>query len=99
MHPSGGFGIVFNFGDQVCLDAQPIAAPVFLDGANTKSRRMVFLGHVEMMGVRFHEGGAFPFLGMPMIELQNEPGLLEAPISASLMELYSRLHSTASLPT
>jgi AraC-like DNA-binding protein len=94
MHPSGGFGIVFNFGDQVYLDTLPITTPVFLDGANTRSRRVGFLGHVEMLGIRFHEGGAFPFLGMPLIELQDEPDMVEPRISASLLDLYDRLRAT-----
>ena len=58
MHPRGGFGLVFNFGDALFLDGQVVADPLFLDGATTISRKMGFLGRVELMGVRFEEGGA-----------------------------------------
>jgi hypothetical protein len=58
MHPTGGFGIVFNFGDPLSLDAQPLATPVFLDGTNTVSRRLSFVGQVDVMGIQFHAGGA-----------------------------------------
>ncbi len=67
MRPLGRFGIGFNFGSQLRLDAQAITEPIFLDGVNTISRKMGFLGHVDLLGVSFHEGGAFPFLGIPLI--------------------------------
>lgn len=97
MHPTGGFGIVFNFGDQLRLDAQPLAAPVFLDGTNTVSRRLGFLGHIELMGIRFHEGGAFPFFGIPLIEFQDELNVLEGLKNAALLRLHSRLYEAKSL--
>src|SRR5262249_32125388 len=71
MHPLGGFGIVFNLGDPVSLDGQPLTEPVFLDGVNTVSRKMSFLGHVELLGISFHVGEAYPFLGIPLAELCN----------------------------
>lgn len=97
MHPQGGFGLAFNFGDVVSLDAQPIIAPVFLDGANTISRKLGFLGHVELLGVRFHEGGAYPFLGIPLNELRNELGVLEAMNRLELLRLHTQLYEAPSL--
>ena len=97
MHPRGGFGIVFNFGDKLQLDAQAIADPVLLDGANTVSRRLGFLGHVELMGIRFHEGGAYPFLGVPLADLQNETALLEALDRPGLLRLHARLYEAQAL--
>ncbi len=98
MHPGGGFGIVFNFGDKLWLDAQPVTEPVFLDGTNTVSRRLGFLGHVEVMGIRFFEGGAYPFLGIPLHELRNELILLDALDRPGLLRLQARLHEAPSLP-
>jgi AraC-like DNA-binding protein len=98
MHPRGGFGIVFNFREKLRLDAQAVAEPIFLDGANTVSRKMGFLGHVELMGIRFHEGGAYPFLGVPLIELQNEITLLDALDRPGLLRLQARLNEAESLP-
>lgn len=98
MHPLGRFGIGFNFGDSLRLDAQAITEPLFLDGVNTISRRMSFLGHVELMGVSFHEGGAFPFLGIPLIELQNAISLLDALGRPDLLRLHAQLQEAKSLP-
>jgi len=98
MHPQGGFGIVFNFGDTLRLDAQVVAEPIFLDGANSVSRRLGFLGQVELMGVRFYEGGAYPFLGVPLNELRNELTLLDALDRPGLLRLHARLQEAASLP-
>ena len=97
MHPRGGFGIVFNFGDSLRLDAQAVAEPVFLDGANTVSRKLGLLGHVDLMGVRFHEGGAYPFLGVPLVELRNEISFLDALDRPNLLQLHARLQEAKSL--
>ena len=98
MNPRGGYGIVFNFGNAVQLGTQNISDPVFLDGANTVSRAMGFFGAVDLLGIRFYEGGAFPFIGIPLIELQNEINLLDALDRPSLLVLHARLQETASLP-
>lgn len=98
MHPRGGFGMVFNFGDPLRWEAQAIAEPIFLDGANTLSRRLGFLGRVELMGVRFHEGGAYPFLGVPLNELRNKTTLLDALAGPDLLRLQARLYEAKSLP-
>lgn len=97
MHPRGGFGIVFNFGDTVRLDAEPIAEPVFMDGTITVSRKLGFFGQVELMGVSFHEGGAYPFIGVPLHELRNETTLLDVMHRPALLELYARMQETASI--
>ena len=89
MHPMGGFGLVFNLGDALELDATPPDEPVFLDGATTVSRRMGFQGRVEVIGVAFRAGGAYPFLG-PLGELRNEvsPDTVQEP---GLSSLHGRL--------
>jgi AraC-like DNA-binding protein len=97
MHPLGRFGIGFNFGDPLLLDSQPLVEPVFLDGTNTISRKMSFLGQVELFGVSFHEGSAFSILGIPLIELQNSTSLLEVLNRTDLLNLYTRLREAKSL--
>jgi AraC-like DNA-binding protein len=91
MHGLGGFGIVFNFGDAVWLNHQPIHEPVFLDGANSQSRRMGFVGRVELLGIRFREGSAYPFLGIPLSEANNQTALIELLGEAIIMPLYEIL--------
>src|SRR5579871_3092500 len=97
MHPRGGYGMVFNFGGDLRLNMQPISDPMFLDGSNTVSRTMGFHGAVDLLGVSFRAGGAFPFLAIPLAELQNATTLLDALDSPSLMPLYARLHETTTL--
>jgi AraC-like DNA-binding protein len=97
MNPRGGYGIVFNFGDVVQLGEQTISDPVFLDGTNTISRAMRFFGRVDMLGIRFHEGRAFPFLGIPLVELRNEINLLDALNRHNLLSLHAQIHETAAL--
>ncbi len=97
MHPTGGYGIVFNFGDALQLDHMTVSDPIFLDGANTISRKAGFSGQVDLLGIRFREGGAFPILGMPLSELRNELGLLDALDRARLLQLHAQLHAAQSL--
>jgi len=97
MHPRGGYGIAFNFGDTLRLDTQPIREPVFLDGTNTVSRKMGFQGAVEVLGVNFHVGEAFPFLAVPLVELRDEITLLDTLDTPSLMVLYGRLYEAKAL--
>jgi AraC-like DNA-binding protein len=98
MNPRGGYAMVFNLGDSLTLDAHPVRDAVFLDGANTVSRKMGFAGQVELIGVRFHEGGAFPFLGLPLSELRDGTGLLDALSASPLSALHGHLHAAQTLP-
>lgn len=98
MHPHGRYGIVFNFGDALSLDGQVVHEPVFLDGVNTLSRKMGFLGKVELMGISFQEGGAYPILGIPLYELRDEITLLDVLNRPELLRLHARLQEVNSLP-
>ena len=91
MHPGGGFSLVFNLGDALELDGQQQQAPVFLDGANTISRRMGFFGHVQIAGIQFRTGGAYPFLDISLTELQNQTDALSALDYQSLLRLHAQL--------
>lgn len=97
MHPRGGFGMAFNLGDRLRLDGQSLTAPIFLDGATTVSRRMGFWGRVEVIGISFRPGGAYPFLAVPLAELRNEIALLDALDQAEMLRLHERLSETESL--
>lgn len=97
MHPRGGFGLAFNFGDALSLDAQPITEAVFLDGATTISRQMGFTGRVALLGVSFRVGGAYPFFGMPLAELTNETAALDALHHADLLQLSERMAEADSM--
>jgi hypothetical protein len=96
LHPQGGFGIVFNFGDPISVDTQTVKAGVFLDGVNTVSRRLGFAGRVEQLGIRFHEGGAYPFLGIPLSEVRNEINLEGRLNEENLLRLHARAYEESS---
>jgi AraC-like DNA-binding protein len=98
MHPGGGFGIAFNLGTNLSLDAQPLTELVFLDGATTVSRKMSFSGTVDMIGISFYAGEAFPFLGIPLAELINETALLDILDRPALLALHGRLYEAKTLP-
>lgn len=102
MHPRGRYGIVFNLGGSdetgLTLDAQPLAEPVFLDGVTSISRRMGFAGKVDLIGVSFNEGRAYPFLAIPLGELRDAVGLLDALDRTTLLRLHNQLAETPALP-
>jgi len=98
MHPHGRYGIVFNFGDTLYLDGQAVHEPVFLDGVNTISRRMGFFGKVELMGISFQEGGAYPLLGVPLHEVRNAITLLDVLHCPELLRLHARLQEAETFP-
>jgi AraC-like DNA-binding protein len=95
MHPRGGFGVVFNFGDPLWVEGAPLLDPVFLDGANTVSRRIGLTGHLDLLGIRFAEGGAYPFLAIPLHELRDQYALLDILDRAELVRLHTRLQMDA----
>jgi AraC-like DNA-binding protein len=91
MHPQGGYGIVFNLGAVPFLDNEALNEPVFLDGANNQSRKMAFIGNVSLLGIRFKVGGAYPFLGIPLVELSNQTALVNSLGEAAVMPLYEAM--------
>jgi AraC-like DNA-binding protein len=92
MHALGGFGLVFNFGDAVTLNQQSIHEPVFLDGANSQSRRMGFSGSVSLLGIRFREASAYPFIGIPLAEVNNQTALMDVLGEDAVLPLYESLY-------
>jgi len=90
MNPTGGYGISFNFGNKLLVDDQNLNESVFLDGANTISRKVGFVGQVELLGIRFREGSAYPFLGIPLNELRNETAFLTTD-KIKLLSLHAQL--------
>lgn len=73
LHPNGGLGTIFNFGDEFFLDDEPIALASVLDGTNSFSRRLNFKGDVYAIGIRFKPSGAYPFFRMPIYEIVDNP--------------------------
>ncbi len=97
IHPNGGFGLVFNLGDDFWVDEKKVAGAVFLDGSNTVSRRLRFAGQVLALGIRFRPGKAHPFLRIPLHHLQNEVLLLADVDQRDLENLAEKLYEAPTL--
>jgi AraC-like DNA-binding protein len=97
MHALGGFGVVFNMGDNVRLNQQLVTDAVFLDGANSQSHRMGFEGRVSLLGIRFRVGAAYPFLGIPLVEMVNQTSLLDWLGAGQILPVYERIANSVSL--
>lgn len=61
LHPDGGDGIVFNFGDPVRTDGALRRQGVAAGSRPLAPTTMYFEGEVRLAGVRFRPGGAFAF--------------------------------------
>lgn len=93
LYPEGGVGIIFNAGDPILVDGTAVTAPAFLDATNSLRTRLGFQGRLALAGIRFHPGGAYPFLSPPLKELQNQSLALDQMLSPALA------HSGEQLPT
>jgi len=91
LHAEGGFGMIFNFGDDFSFDGEKIQKKYLLDGANSLSRRMQFHGNIQAIGVRFYPGGAYPFLEIPLHELTDEFLLLDDLALDMIAALHDRI--------
>ena len=97
LHPTGGVGIILNYGDVFSLDNQLVTAKMCLDGANTFSRRLNFAGHVNAVGVRFKTAGAYPFFKMPIFEIIDHPyDLLDLQIP-HIHNIYEQVYEATSI--
>jgi AraC-like DNA-binding protein len=61
------------------------------------ARGLEFVGHVELLGIRFRAGGAFPFLGIPLVEVRNQLDVLDVLDRSTLLQLHSRLCESRSM--
>lgn len=86
MHPEGGSGIIFNFGDPILIDGQQIANSPTITGPTRQTNQLEMTGFVDTLGIRFHPGGAYGLLSTPLSELLDH---LVNPIDLGLKTLGS----------
>lgn len=98
IHPGGGYGIVFNLGDDFHVDGVPVRERIFLDGSNTVTRRLGFKGKISAIGVRFEPGGAYPFFGVPLHELRNYLAVMDVLGHRLLQDLYEQIAEAKTTP-
>lgn len=98
LYPGGGLGLVFNAGDPLLVNGTAVTSPAFLDATNSLRARLSFPQHTALVGVRFHPGGAYPFLPLPLKEVQNAPVALDHILPAMSPSVGERLAAAPTLP-
>lgn len=73
--PDGGVGIIFNFGSSFYCSNQNESYDCndrsIITGTTRNSVKMCFNGEINALGIRFHPGGAYPFIQIPIHELTD----------------------------
>jgi len=89
--PDGCVELILNFGERFREhkdDGEEERQPQhLLVGQMTRPILIAPTGSVQLLGIRFHPGGTFPFFGIPMQELTNRVTDLEALSSEFQSEL------------
>jgi len=85
MHPDGGTGLVFNWGDKLQMPVGNYPQAVTLDTVWSQSQRLKLAGQVDTFGIRFRPGGAYALFGVPMDEL-TETAVLSDHIAPNQLE-------------
>lgn len=94
--PDGCFELVLNFGEAFkrfhsdgSVELQP---PALMVGQMTRHVMIQPTGRIDLLGIRFHPGGAFPFFKFPQSELTDRILNIEEaiPFSEMFSELYDQ---------
>jgi AraC-like DNA-binding protein len=72
LHPDGGSGLIFNYGDTLSFDQQQKHAGAYLDGTNIRSISLGLEGTINAVGIRFKPAGASVFFKLPLAELKDQ---------------------------
>lgn len=98
LHPDGAAGLLFNFGGALERDGERLRGTCWIDGPKRRTARLTVGSQLDLLGVRFLPGMAFPFLGEPLAALAGgglTPG--EALYRLELEALHERLLETPEL--
>lgn len=98
LHPDGGMGLLFNFGGAFEHDGERVGGTCWIGGPKRRTVRLVAGARLDLFGVHFLPGMAFPFVGEPLSSLVGEaltPG--DVLRQLKLEELYERLHAAPDL--
>lgn len=71
LHPDGGMGLIFNYGDTLSFNGEQKQTHTSLDGATTRTIELGLGGCINAVGIRFKPAGASVFMGLPLSELKN----------------------------
>lgn len=95
--PDGAVELIFNLGDpqRLCSLDHSTSHTVFrrswISGERTTPIVIDESDHVDLVGVRFRAGGAWPFLGIPLHEFTDRVIELESVLGREIRELRNRL--------
>ncbi len=99
--PDGCVELILNFGAQFSQhdnDKQRFQPRSFLVGQMTGPILISPTGPVQLLGIRFHPGGTFPFLRLPLHEIIDEVvdlGSLSTRLERDLLSVTSQVESLA----
>lgn len=69
LHPNGATGLLFNFGGVLERDGERLSGACWVDGPKRRTARLAVGETLDLLGVRFLPGMAFPFLGESLAAL------------------------------
>lgn len=69
MHPEGGSGLIFNFGEALFLDGRRLGPGGVVCGPTMHSTHLLVGGRVDAVGVRLRPGMGYAFFHQPLVEL------------------------------
>lgn len=91
MHPDGGIGVFFNYGDTLSFNRHQKGAGAYLDGTNTRSVALGLNGAIDAAGIRFKPAGASVFFKLALSELKDQQLDLTDMKQNELLQLYEIL--------
>ncbi|EWH00201.1 hypothetical protein Q427_20865 [Halomonas sp. BC04] len=98
LHPDGGTGLQFNFGGVLELDGERLHGACWMDGPKQRTARLAVDAELDLFGVRFLPGMAFPFVGEALSSLAgNTPTPGDAVRRLELEALHERMHEMPGL--
>lgn len=95
--PDGAMELIFNLGDpqRLCaaddLERHTVFRHSWLSGERTEPIVIDEAGVVNLVGVRFRAGGAWPFVGVPLREFSDQVVELESFLGCEIGDLRERL--------
>ncbi|MGQ4878636.1 helix-turn-helix domain-containing protein [Billgrantia sp. LNSP4103-1] len=69
LHPDGGMGLLFSFGGSLERDGKSISGACWVDGPKLRTAQMQTEANLDLLGVRFHPGRGFTFVGEALSRL------------------------------
>ncbi|MBA2781081.1 AraC family transcriptional regulator [Billgrantia kenyensis] len=69
LHPDGAAGLLFNFGGALERDGNRLGGTCWIDGPKRRTARLAVGETLDLFGVRFLPGMAFPFVSEPLTTL------------------------------